>query len=77
MHGNVWEWVEDCWHVNYAGAPKDGRAWTSSSDCSGRVLRGGSWLFNPKVLRAAVRYWYDDGLRDVDLGFRVARTITP
>ena len=42
MHGNVWEWVEDCWNGSYAGAPSDGSAWRSG-DCSVRVLRGGSW----------------------------------
>ena len=44
MHGNVWEWVEDCWHDNYEGAPTDGRAWTSGCGSGVRaVLRGGSW----------------------------------
>ena len=42
MHGNVWEWVEDCWNGSYAGAPADGDAWRSG-DCAKRVLRGGSW----------------------------------
>ena len=42
MHGNVWEWVEDCWNGSYAGAPSDGGAW-ESGNCAGRVLRGGSW----------------------------------
>ena len=42
MHGNVWEWVEDCWNDSYEGAPDDGSAWTSG-DCGRRVLRGGSW----------------------------------
>ena len=42
MHGNVWEWVRDCWNGSYAGAPVDGSAWLSGN-CSGRVLRGGSW----------------------------------
>ena len=42
VHGNVWEWVEDCWNGNYAGAPSDGSAW-ESGNCDGRVLRGGSW----------------------------------
>ena len=43
--GNVWEWVEDCWHDSYAGAPRDGHAWLGDDggDCSRRVLRGGSW----------------------------------
>ena len=43
VHGNVWEWVEDCWHDSYAGAPTDGRAWTTGGYCGHRVLRGGSW----------------------------------
>ncbi len=42
MHGNVWEWVEDCWNDGYQEAPVDGSAWTSG-DCGRRVLRGGSW----------------------------------
>ena len=46
MHGNVWEWVEDCWHDSYSGAPSDGSAWTTGGDCSKRVLRGGSWTTN-------------------------------
>ncbi len=49
VHGNVWEWVEDCWHDSYAGAPRDGSAWLGNNggDCSRRVLRGGSWLHRP------------------------------
>ena len=42
MHGNVWEWVQDCWNDSYEGAPSDGIAW-NSGDCSQRVRRGGSW----------------------------------
>jgi formylglycine-generating enzyme required for sulfatase activity len=49
MHGNVWDWVEDCWNESYAGAPDDGRAWTSG-DCSRRVMRGGSWGDRPEGL---------------------------
>ena len=52
MHGNVWEWVQDCWNDNYEGAPVDGSAW-ESGDCSERVLRGGSWGDEPRFLRAA------------------------
>ena len=54
MHGNVWEWVEDCWNDSYAGAPSDGSAWRRG-DCERRVLRGGSWIY-PRVLRSAVRF---------------------
>ena len=76
MHGNVWEWLEDCWNASYAGAPSDGSVWRSG-DCSGRVLRGGSWLNFPGGLRSASRYGLTTGLRYSYLGFRVARTLTP
>jgi formylglycine-generating enzyme required for sulfatase activity len=76
MHGNVWEWCEDCWHDNYVGAPTDGSAWTTL-DCSRRVVRGGSWDFTPRILRSAdrVRITPDDW--NYILGFRVGRTLTP
>ncbi len=54
VHGNVWEWVEDCWNDSYAGAPANGTAWTSG-DCGRRVLRGGSWDDYPRSLRSAYR----------------------
>ncbi len=46
VHGNVWEWVEDCWHDSYHNAPSDGSARTTG-DCKYRVLRGGSWDYDP------------------------------
>ncbi len=76
MVGNVWEWTEDCWNVSYQGAPADGSPWTSG-DCSRRVVRGGSWDVNPDILRSAARGRYITDFRDVFLGFRVARTLTP
>ena len=76
VHGNVFEWVEDCWHDSYAGAPRDGSAW-KGGDCSRHVLRGGSWLSVPRFLRAALRNWDDAGNRYNNVGFRVARTFTP
>ena len=77
VHGNVREWVEDCWHENYQGAPQDGSAWVIGGDCGSRVLRGGSWVSGPRYLRSAYRYWFVSGGRNVDVGFRVARTLTP
>ena len=72
MHGNVWEWVEDCWNGNYEGAPGDGSAWLSGS-CGQRVVRGGSWGFGPGNLRSSVRgRGYRSSRRDA-LGFRLAR----
>ncbi len=78
MHGNVWEWMEDCWHANYVGAPADGSAWTSGCDINdARVLRGGSWSGEPESLRSVYRTWNPTGNRDNNVGFRVARTLTP
>ncbi len=75
MHGNVWEWVEDCGHENYARAPRDGSAWTSGGNCGRRVLRGGSWNNYPRYLRSALRYGHDAEIRTSNIGFRVARTL--
>ena len=78
MHGNVLEWVEDCWHDSYSGAPTDGSAWTTGGDCSVRVLRGGSLLNRPGSLRSAYRGGATTGRRgNYSIGFRVARTLTP
>ncbi len=71
VHGNVWEWTEDCWHSDYHNAPGDGSAWTTA-DCKYRVLRGGSWSINPRDLRAARRISFTPGLRYYYIGFRVA-----
>ena len=76
MHGNVWEWVQDCWNDSYAGSPRDGSAWLSGN-CSERILRGGSWGSGPSYLRAAIRFWNSSGVRFSSYGFRVARTLTP
>ncbi len=74
MHGNVWEWTQDCWHNNYVGAPTDGNAWTTGCAENGRVLRGGSWYYSPASLRSANRGRYIPGSRYSDNGFRLART---
>ncbi len=73
--GNVWEWVEDCGHDGYGGAPADGSAWVSGN-CDIRVWRGGSWDGPPRDLRSTNRYMKASGYRsDNDGGFRVARTL--
>ena len=74
MHGNVWEWVEDRWHDNYDGAPRDGSAWTEGIDPR-RVTRGGSWGNSGKVLRSTVRVRYDTDEQRHAVSFRVARTL--
>ena len=75
VHGNVWEWVADCWHGDYSGAPSDGSAWTRGGDCGKRVFRGGSWENKPEYVRSASRWGGDDRLSAASLGFRVARTL--
>ena len=79
MAGNVWEWVEDCWHDNYAGAPRDGSAWTARRNCERRSPRGGSWRDLSWALRSATRIgsvvWDATGIRTSESGFRVARTL--
>jgi formylglycine-generating enzyme required for sulfatase activity len=75
MHGNVLEWCEDNWHDGYSGdPPTDGSVWLGG-DASRRVLRGGSWYGNPRYLRSAYRNRNLHGVRDIDVGFRVARTL--
>ena len=73
MSGNVWEWTEDCWNQNYSNAPTDGSVWTSGN-CSLRVVRGGSWVDGPQILRAAFRIRFTSAVRSLVIGFRVART---
>ena len=72
MHGNVWEWVEDCRNRNYRGAPVDGSAWLSGG-CGQRVIRGGSASLVPWLLRSSFRNRGDRSVRGPDLGFRLAR----
>jgi formylglycine-generating enzyme required for sulfatase activity len=75
MHGNVWEWTEDCWNEGYSGAPSNGTAKTAEK-CSVRVFRGGSWFDSPGSLRSADRSWSGiQGQNIGDGGFRVARTL--
>ncbi|MDE0286684.1 MAG: formylglycine-generating enzyme family protein [Gammaproteobacteria bacterium] len=72
MHGNVWEWVQDCWNDDYEGAPTDGSAWTGG-DCGRRVVRGGAWGLNARHLRSANRDWNDRTDRSSNVGFRLAQ----
>ncbi|MGA7180000.1 MAG: formylglycine-generating enzyme family protein [Thiobacillaceae bacterium] len=74
MTGNVWEWVQDCWHSDYAGAPADGSAWAENGNCRQRVFRGGGWFDSLPFLRAAYRNKYEATSRLSYLGFRLVMT---
>jgi formylglycine-generating enzyme required for sulfatase activity len=76
VHGNIYEWVEDCWIASYEGAPNDGSA-QINGDCSYRAIRGGSWDYDPEFLRSASRLGWLAETRDIWLGFRVGRTLPP
>ena len=76
MYGNVWQWVEDCYKGSYEGAPLDGSA-LATGVCRRRVLRGGAWVNAPGALRAATRFGFEPVFRGNDIGFRLARTLTP
>jgi formylglycine-generating enzyme required for sulfatase activity len=73
MHGNVREWVEDCWRDSYEGAPDDGSVSgeEDGGDCSVRVLRSGSWNYVQDYARSASRSGVIAGARSLDVGFRV------
>jgi formylglycine-generating enzyme required for sulfatase activity len=75
MIGNVWEWVEDCVHSDYSGAPVDGSAWITGGNCESRVARGGTWNVVPPSVRSASRLFITSRSVYFNLGFRVARTL--
>ena len=71
MGGSVDQWVEDCWHKNYQGAPADGSPWVESN-CSSHVMRSGSWRKDSNYARSSNRGSYDTNVRYPTHGFRVA-----
>ena len=75
-NGGVWEWVSDCWHKTYNGAPKDGSSW-DKADCRENVIRGGSWRNDATYIHSASRFKYDSSVRYLLNGFRVAKTLRP
>lgn len=77
VHGNVLEWVEDCWHSGYKNAPMDSSAWNANNGgaCSRRVVRGGSWRSGPEALRSAYREGEYVDRSNTSIGFRLAEDI--
>jgi formylglycine-generating enzyme required for sulfatase activity/predicted Ser/Thr protein kinase len=72
--GNVFEWVQDCWHTDYRGAPADGSAWVDG-DCTQRGMRGGSWFTSPALVSISARNRFEDTYRSNSVGFRLVREI--
>ncbi len=77
MFGGVGEWLRDCWHDTYDGAPSDGSVWTAKGRCNDGVLRGASPYSGPQPVRPSRRSRFNPFRRNVDIGFRVARTLDP
>jgi formylglycine-generating enzyme required for sulfatase activity len=77
MHGNISEWVEDCYHSTYQGAPTDGTAWAANcaTDEDSHILRGGYHDSEAKYMRSAVRDRIKTDATNGVVGFRVARTL--
>ena len=77
MYGNVWEWVEDCWHENYVGAPTDGSAWLTNCREQNRVIRGGSWASDFGTWTSSFRSYSaeDESQSYGGFGFRLARDL--
>jgi formylglycine-generating enzyme required for sulfatase activity len=73
MGGNIDQWVEDCWHKDYQGAPIDGSAWIEKN-CASHVIRSGSWKNDINYVRPASRDRYDTAVRYPTHGLRVATT---
>jgi formylglycine-generating enzyme required for sulfatase activity len=74
MHGNLWEWVEDCRNDSYQNAPVDGSAWVTG-DCTLHVDRGGAFYSNQRSNRARERAFFPQALNSVNVGFRLARNL--
>ena len=76
LFGNVFEWVQDCWHDDYSGAPADGSARTDG-DCTEREMRGGSWFSPPQYVTASYRNRFDHAYRSSSVGLRLVRELAP
>ncbi|QVM89417.1 formylglycine-generating enzyme family protein [Pseudomonas entomophila] len=79
MHGNVYEWVADCLHDSYVGAPTDGSAWGRSSrqadSCKVVQIRGNDWGEAPIFSRSGNRNAMTPARPGDWLGFRVVREL--
>jgi formylglycine-generating enzyme required for sulfatase activity len=77
MVGNVFEWMQDCGHANYSGAPQDGSSWMTGGVCTVHIIRGGSWNVLPELVRSAYRGWAPTVGRHSNVGFRIGLPLIP
>ena len=77
IHGNIFEWTQDCWHDSYEEAPTDGDAWLEGDDgnCGYRILRGGSWSGRPLDLRSGYRGRNKPDFKSIFIGLRIVREL--
>ena len=75
VHGNVDEWVLDCFDTGYVGVPNDGSAATSGDCAQARLYRGGNFSDEPAQARSAGRWRAPQAARNTGLGFRVVRAL--
>jgi formylglycine-generating enzyme required for sulfatase activity len=75
IHGNVWEWVEDCWTPSASEIPTDGSAFTRLGNCELGVIRGGSWMWGTRRLRSAFRAWINTAFQYQNHSFLVALSL--
>jgi len=74
LYGNVQQWVRDCWHDDYAGAPTEAEAWIFPG-CVTRVVRGGFIGYGQSEMRSSSREPMDAKTSSTFVGFRVARSL--
>ena len=74
VHGNEWEWLQDCWNPSHEGAPNDGSA-RLSGNCQLRVIRSGSWYYFSKNMRSSWRFKNDARVKSYGIGMRVLREL--
>jgi len=72
--GNVSEWVKDCWHENYKGAPSDSGVW-EGGNCTFRAVRGGAYLSPQQSIRSAKRDKLKSDAGYDHVGIRLARDL--
>ena len=75
MHGNAWEWVEDCWTPNPLEIPVDGSAFSRPGNCEMGVMRGGSFSSSSLMVRSAIRSPMRTAQHYFNVGLRVALTL--